>query len=332
MLIDRAATIIRNERLNAASALAARARRDLGALRRGAGQLSARAQGRRRRRRRPAVHEPAGRRRPAELFKELEGPLVLVADEITPSVIAQLDWQRLAALVTDAGSWTYHTAILARSIHVPAVAGLRDASALIAPGRAGRGGGLTGEVFVEPDADTLAQVTAGSGGGWRTRRRSTPFRDLPPVTEDGVADPARGQHRESRTTRSRRWRRRRSGHRPVSIGVPARWRRTSGADRRDAQYDAYRRLMESAAPGRVTIRTFDVSESQLRLRHAAVDGARAPLGLRGHPPEPRRWTTCSRRSCGRCCARRCTGRSASCSRSSRARTAARRTRGSRARS
>ena len=39
--------------------------------------------------------------------------------------------------------------------------------------------------------------------------------------------------------------------------------------------------MENAAPRRVTIRTFDVSETQLRLGHAAIDGARAPLGLRG---------------------------------------------------
>jgi phosphotransferase system enzyme I (PtsI) len=39
--------------------------------------------------------------------------------------------------------------------------------------------------------------------------------------------------------------------------------------------------MERAAPGRVTIRTFDVSETQLRLDHAAIEGTRAPLGLRG---------------------------------------------------
>ena len=58
---------------------------------------------------------------PTDLFKRLEGPMVLVADEITPSVIAQLDWSKLAALVTDAGSWTYHTAILARSLRIPAV-------------------------------------------------------------------------------------------------------------------------------------------------------------------------------------------------------------------
>ena len=48
-------------------------------------------------------------RMPLDLFRELEGPLVLVADELTPSLIAQLDWHRLAALVSDEGSWTYHT-------------------------------------------------------------------------------------------------------------------------------------------------------------------------------------------------------------------------------
>ena len=49
----------------------------------------------------------------------------------------------------------------------------------------------------------------------------------------------------------------------------------------EAQYRAYRRLVENAAPRRVTVRTFDVSETQLRLDHAAIEGARGPLGLRG---------------------------------------------------
>ena len=49
----------------------------------------------------------------------------------------------------------------------------------------------------------------------------------------------------------------------------------------EAQYAAYRRLVASAAPATVTIRTFDVSETQLPIHHAGVDGARAPLGLRG---------------------------------------------------
>ena len=45
-----------------------------------------------------------------------------------PSIAAQLDWTKFRAFVTDAGSRTYHTAILARSLHVPAVVGLHDAT------------------------------------------------------------------------------------------------------------------------------------------------------------------------------------------------------------
>src|SRR5436309_1625548 len=62
-----------------------------------------------------------------ELLKACEAPCVLVADELPPSVAAQLDWTKIQAFVTDAGSRTYHTAILARSLHVPAVVGLHDA-------------------------------------------------------------------------------------------------------------------------------------------------------------------------------------------------------------
>ena len=49
----------------------------------------------------------------------------------------------------------------------------------------------------------------------------------------------------------------------------------------DTQYRAYRRLVESAGQMRVTIRTFDVSEPQLRIEHAAIEGTRSPLGMRG---------------------------------------------------
>ena len=56
---------------------------------------------------------------PLDLFRDVEGQLVLVAEELSPSLIAQLDFHRIAAFVTDAGSWTYHTAILARSTGAP---------------------------------------------------------------------------------------------------------------------------------------------------------------------------------------------------------------------
>src|SRR5687767_6741494 len=187
MLIERAARIVRGERLNAESA-----------LQRSLQQISAffdQAEDAYLRERKGDVADVVGRLcmnlratgEPTEPFKGLDEPTVLVADEITPSVIAQLDWSLLAGLVTDTGSWTYHTAILARSLHVPAVAGLRNASSVIPPGANLAVDGSTGDVIVDPDEQTLGQLAA------RRRRQETyeqsleSYRRLAAVTEDGVS-------------------------------------------------------------------------------------------------------------------------------------------------
>ena len=57
---------------------------------------------------------------PRDLLRELDESSVLIADELTPSLAAQVDWSRVRGFATDAGSRTYHTAILARSLEVPA--------------------------------------------------------------------------------------------------------------------------------------------------------------------------------------------------------------------
>ena len=186
MLCGRAAETIRTERLNAESAL----QRALEYI----SSLFDQTEDPYLRERKGDVADVVGRLTmnlraagdPTDLFNELEGPLVLVAHEVTPSVIAQLDWQRLAGLVTDAGSWTNHTAILARSLHVPTVAGLHNASVVVAPGALVAVDGTTGEVVVEPDPETLEQIET------RQRRRRAyeesldEYRDLPAITEDGV--------------------------------------------------------------------------------------------------------------------------------------------------
>lgn len=51
---------------------------------------------------------------------------VLVAEELLPSVIAELDFANVRAIATDVGGWTSHTAIIARGLNIPAVVGLRD--------------------------------------------------------------------------------------------------------------------------------------------------------------------------------------------------------------
>jgi phosphotransferase system enzyme I (PtsI) len=186
MLIDRAAQIVRSEQLNAGSA-----------IERAFGEIAAlfdRAEDPYLRERKGDVGDVVGRLcmnlrdagESLDLFKNLEGPLVLVADELTPSAIAQMDWRYLAAFITDAGSWTYHTAILARSMHIPAVAGLRDASRVIAPGAMLAVDGATGEVFVDPDPAVLEQVRARQQQRVAYEHSLDEYRRLPAVTEDGV--------------------------------------------------------------------------------------------------------------------------------------------------
>ncbi len=279
MLIDHAAETIRTDRLNAESALQ-RALEHVSAL-------FDQAEDPYLRERKGDVADVVGRIAmnlraagdPADLFKDIEGPLVLVAHEVTPSVIAQLDWQRLAALITDAGSWTYHTAILARSIHVPAVAGLHNASVIVAPGSVVAVDGTTGEVVVDPDADTLEHIQS------RQRRRQAyelsldEYRELAAVTEDGVEIRLEANIEAARRCGARA-RTGSRGHRAVPVGVPACRRRPGGPDRGVAVSGLSPARRECGAPSR------DGPDLR-RQRGTASDRARghrghaAPLGMRG---------------------------------------------------
>jgi phosphotransferase system enzyme I (PtsI) len=278
MLVERAAALIRSERLNAESALD-RALDEVSALfDRGDDPYL--------RERKGDVADVVGRLGmnlrpqgdPVDLFRDIDGPLVLVADELSPSLIAQLDWQRLAAIVTDAGSWTYHTAILARSLHVPAVAGLRHASRLIQPGTLLAVDGSSGDVTVEPSQELLTELEARSRKRRAYEQSIEEYSALPSVMQDGT--PVRIEANVELPEEAARARERGA----EGIGL---YRSefllaagsATGLDE-EAQYATYVRLIEAMGGRRVTVRTFDVTEGQLGLG-ATPDAGRAPLGLRG---------------------------------------------------
>jgi phosphotransferase system enzyme I (PtsI) len=277
MLVERAAGSIRGEKLNAESAVQ-RALDEISALFDQVDDPYLRE-------RKGDVADVAGRLcmnlrtggNPTDLFKDVEGPLVLVAEELSPSLIAQLDLDRLAGFVTDAGSWTYHTAILARSIHLPAVSGVRHASGVIAPGALLAVDGSAGEVVVDPAADVLADLEGRSKKRRAYERSLDEFISLPAVTGDGT--PIRIEANVELPEEGARARLR--GAEGIGLyrsefllaGTSA-----TGLDE-DAQFAVYVRLIEAMAGGRVTVRTFDVSEGQMGLTHG--EHARSPLGLRG---------------------------------------------------
>ncbi|MBW1688334.1 MAG: phosphoenolpyruvate--protein phosphotransferase, partial [Deltaproteobacteria bacterium] len=122
----------------------------------------------------------------APSLSRLPEPFVLVADDLTPSEAAGLDWKKVLAVVTDAGSRTYHTAIVTRSLGIPGVVGLKDASHRIPPGALVVVDGATGEVVVEPSGRALSGYRAAQKRDRKEERRLQETRDLAGVTRDGT--------------------------------------------------------------------------------------------------------------------------------------------------
>lgn len=92
---------------------------------------------------------------PDKKVEALSAGVVLVADEIYPSLMAALDPVRVRGLVTGSGGYTSHAAIIARALGIPAVMGVAGALIEIEPGAAMLIDGEKGEVWVNPDEAVL---------------------------------------------------------------------------------------------------------------------------------------------------------------------------------
>src|SRR5262245_8373402 len=200
-----------------------------------------------------------------DLLRAIEEASILIADELTPSLAAQVDWTKVRGFATDAGSRTYHTAILARSLEVPAVVGLHEASGRIQPGQLVVIDGTSSEVIVDPDEATLARAGRSQDADRRAAVEAESERRRPAVTADGVrirldaniefpADLVTARYAGAEGIGLYRSEFLLTGHR----GIPS----------EDQQYEVYRGMVEGMAPGWVTVRTFDVDEDQLALRSA----------------------------------------------------------------
>jgi phosphoenolpyruvate-protein phosphotransferase (PTS system enzyme I) len=271
MLVGRAATIVMEERVNAEWAVQ-RAVDELATIFNGVEDLYLHE-------RKGDLHDVAGRLRmnmrsekggPRDLLQDLDAPCVLVADELTPSVVAQLDWTRIRGFATDAGSRTYHTAILARSLGVPAVVGLHDVSTRIPPGASVMVDGDTGDVVIDPSPHMRQEVEART----RLAKSHAPAPrswEGPASTRDGVRIQLHANIERSDDVASALA----SGAEGIGlyrsefllVGGPP------DMASEEEQYHEYRQVVERMSPKPVTIRTFDIDERQLArpLVDAALD-------------------------------------------------------------
>jgi phosphotransferase system enzyme I (PtsI) len=193
-------------------------------------------------------------------LQHLPEECVLVADELSPSEAAALDWDRVLGIAVDAGSRTYHTAILARSLGIPAVVGLREATQRIRPGTTVIVDGDRGQVLIAPSDAMVAEYGRARERDEQERLRLQQTRNLPAVTRDGIAVRLEANvelPNEAATALQ---------NGAEGIGL-LRTEYLLGRGRRwpteDEQVEIYRRLLDEMRPCPVTVRTWDIGAEDL---------------------------------------------------------------------
>ncbi|MGN0641134.1 MAG: phosphoenolpyruvate--protein phosphotransferase [Oscillospiraceae bacterium] len=113
--------------------------------------------------------------------------VIICADDLAPSETVSLDKERVLAFVTAHGSSNSHTAILARNMNIPAIIGAGDAFlAAIKDGMNAGVDGYTGEIFLEPDEETVAKLLEKQRADEEKKRLLQELKGKENVTLDGT--------------------------------------------------------------------------------------------------------------------------------------------------
>ncbi len=196
---------------------------------------------------------------------------IVVTHDLTPSLTIQLDRRAIAGIATDAGTRTSHVAILARSLGLPAVVGLINATERITSGERVILDGTNGRLVVKPTAAELAQFAD------RAKREAAAQAELAALvgkealTTDGTHITLRANVDLPEEAGAA------VGHGAEGVGLM----RTeflvvgrTAMPTEDEQYLAYRKVVEAFAGQPVVIRTYDVG------------GDKLPVGGFPHEPNP----------------------------------------------
>ena len=112
-------------------------------------------------------------------------PVLLAADDLAPSETIQLDKTKILGFITAGGSGSSHTAILARTMGIPAIVGVGDALKPEYEGRQAIADGSTGALVVDPDDDTRARLLKKREEQQRLQRLLETLKGQTNVTKDG---------------------------------------------------------------------------------------------------------------------------------------------------
>ena len=115
----------------------------------------------------------------------IKDEVIIVAADLTPSDTAQLNRQYVKAFVTDIGGRTSHSAIMARSLEIPAIVGTKEVTSIAKDGDIIIVDGLTGDVFLNPSEEVVAEYRAKAEAFAAQQAEWEKLKDSKTYTKDG---------------------------------------------------------------------------------------------------------------------------------------------------
>jgi phosphotransferase system enzyme I (PtsI) len=189
-----------------------------------------------------------------ESLADVEEQVIVVAHDLSPADTVQMDRSKVVGFVTDVGGRTSHTAILARSLGIPAVVGLETITSLLPSGLPMIIDGSTGSVILKPSPETFRAETK-DGHSLALRSNIDFVSEILPAKEQGAQ--GIGLFRTEFLFMS-------------GDGPPS----------EDEQFGVYRTAVEQMAPFPVTIRTLDVGGDKFVPEFNLSDEVNPAMGLR----------------------------------------------------
>jgi phosphoenolpyruvate-protein phosphotransferase (PTS system enzyme I) len=185
---------------------------------------------------------------------------ILIAHNLTPSDAASMDRDRVLGIATDLGSRTSHTAIMARSLTIPAAVGLHDVTEQVESGTTALLDGYTGLLIVNPSPETLDYYGKVEVRQTEVSKELAELRERSATTLDGqhVVLSANIELPDDVTSVS--------AHGAEGIGLYRTeflYLDRDSLPGEDEQHQTYRRVAESVRPHPVIIRTFDLGGDKI---------------------------------------------------------------------
>jgi phosphotransferase system enzyme I (PtsI) len=211
------------------------------------------------------------------LVPRLDEPMVVIARDLSPADTAGMVREPVIGFVTEIGTRTSHTAIMARALEIPAVVGAVDALALIRTGDLVIVDGLRGEITVNPSEIAVEEARARGARHLAFARGLLSARNQPCVTRDGEPVSLKAN---------------------VELPAEAILALDHGAEgiglyrtefiyidrvkmpTEDEQYELYRAVVEAVSPRPVTLRTFDIGGDKFASSFQLPAEMNPALGLR----------------------------------------------------